>query len=413
MVAAEAAAAGSPPLVARHSGLAEVAAGIEAEYPPERARPRGVRERRRRRAARRSFASCWRCRRRSARSSARAARAAVEALELGARRGSACSQPLRSKLRGWATHRSLTPEEQLRFPRATRSRAAPTSPSRSRRSSRSSIPRRSSSTTASRSCRRPRRATTLEEHLVGELIASEAEVRTGRCESSPRPPRRWASGARSSASSPTRRDRARRDGHASVEQLAGPADHRHAALPAERRDPPLRRLAQQHASGCTSTSASAAPTGRSPSTTRSATSCPSCSRSRPARRSSRASTAASTRRGRRSSRACSRAADPGHLRRLGGVRGVRPLPLRDALDRRAHAALVERPAAPRVPDGRDPDLRRAARPRRGAGARGARSTRSRPGSRAPSTRASRCPTCRTGCSRRTSGARSATGSRAS
>ena len=34
MVAAEAAAAGSPPLVARHSGLAEVAAGLEAVYPP-------------------------------------------------------------------------------------------------------------------------------------------------------------------------------------------------------------------------------------------------------------------------------------------------------------------------------------------------------------------------------------------
>jgi glycosyltransferase involved in cell wall biosynthesis len=34
MVAAEAAAAGSPPLVARHSGLAEVAAGIEADLPP-------------------------------------------------------------------------------------------------------------------------------------------------------------------------------------------------------------------------------------------------------------------------------------------------------------------------------------------------------------------------------------------
>jgi glycosyltransferase involved in cell wall biosynthesis len=33
MVAAEAAAAGCPPLVARHSGLAEVAAGVEAEYP--------------------------------------------------------------------------------------------------------------------------------------------------------------------------------------------------------------------------------------------------------------------------------------------------------------------------------------------------------------------------------------------
>ena len=36
MVAAEAAAAGVPPLVARHSGLAEVAADIEAAYPPER-----------------------------------------------------------------------------------------------------------------------------------------------------------------------------------------------------------------------------------------------------------------------------------------------------------------------------------------------------------------------------------------
>ncbi|HXY81840.1 MAG TPA: glycosyltransferase family 4 protein [Gaiellaceae bacterium] len=36
MVAAEAAAAGVPPLVADHSGLAEVAAGIAREYPPER-----------------------------------------------------------------------------------------------------------------------------------------------------------------------------------------------------------------------------------------------------------------------------------------------------------------------------------------------------------------------------------------
>jgi len=35
MVAAEAAAAGCPPLVARHSGLAEIAEGLEDEYPPE------------------------------------------------------------------------------------------------------------------------------------------------------------------------------------------------------------------------------------------------------------------------------------------------------------------------------------------------------------------------------------------
>jgi glycosyltransferase involved in cell wall biosynthesis len=35
MVAAEAAAGGVPPLVARHSGLAEIAAGVEAEYPAD------------------------------------------------------------------------------------------------------------------------------------------------------------------------------------------------------------------------------------------------------------------------------------------------------------------------------------------------------------------------------------------
>jgi glycosyltransferase involved in cell wall biosynthesis len=35
MVAAEAAAAGVPPIVARHSGLAEIAAGLEGEYPPD------------------------------------------------------------------------------------------------------------------------------------------------------------------------------------------------------------------------------------------------------------------------------------------------------------------------------------------------------------------------------------------
>jgi glycosyltransferase involved in cell wall biosynthesis len=35
MVAAEAAAAGCPPLVARHSGLAEIAVGLEQTYPPE------------------------------------------------------------------------------------------------------------------------------------------------------------------------------------------------------------------------------------------------------------------------------------------------------------------------------------------------------------------------------------------
>src|SRR5256885_16378890 len=39
MVAAEAAAAGSPPLVARHSGLAEISEGPEAAYPEEDRHP--------------------------------------------------------------------------------------------------------------------------------------------------------------------------------------------------------------------------------------------------------------------------------------------------------------------------------------------------------------------------------------
>ena len=52
MVAAEAAAAGCPPIVARHSGLAEVAAGLEAALPPSLAPLVVVADRRRRRASR-------------------------------------------------------------------------------------------------------------------------------------------------------------------------------------------------------------------------------------------------------------------------------------------------------------------------------------------------------------------------
>ena len=48
------------------------------------------------------------------------------------------------------------------------------------------------------------------------------------------------------------------------------------------------------------------------------------------------------------------------VRRLGRVRALRPLPVRHRLDHRAHAALVERSPAPRLPDRRDPDLRRPA-----------------------------------------------------
>ena len=167
-------------------------------------------------------------------------------------------------------------------------------------------------------------------------------------------------------------------------------------------------------SGCTCTWGSRAPTARSPCTTRSGTSCRSCSRSRPARRSSRTSTRASIRPGRRSSRACSRAAASRTRTATGGLATTTSRFLYTTrVDHRAHAALVERAAASRVSDRRDPDLRRPARSRRGAVAGGALLRARRPLRAGATTRASRCPTCRTGCSRRTCGARSATACRAS
>ena len=67
MVAAEAAAAGCPPLVARHSGLAEIAEGLEAEYPPELRGLASLRDRRRRTSCGRSSRGCSRSRPASAR----------------------------------------------------------------------------------------------------------------------------------------------------------------------------------------------------------------------------------------------------------------------------------------------------------------------------------------------------------
>ena len=52
MVAAEAASAGCPPVVAHHSGLAEIAQGLEAVYPPGMGRAGELPQRRQRRARR-------------------------------------------------------------------------------------------------------------------------------------------------------------------------------------------------------------------------------------------------------------------------------------------------------------------------------------------------------------------------
>ena len=130
---------------------------------------------------------------------------------------------------------------------ASASRRPRTSPSRSRRSSRCSTPRRSTSSIASRRCRRPREGTALEPNLVGELIASEVEVKTGKQASFADVPAALAE-RRAELAAARRADRARARGHrdAPLVELARPAHHRHAALPAKRRDPPVRRLAQQH-----------------------------------------------------------------------------------------------------------------------------------------------------------------------
>ena len=191
------------------------------------------------------------------------------------------------------------------------------------------------------------RGTELEEHLVGELIASEVEVRTGRCETfteaavrlrrAPRPalrPRRLA------------RPDAGGHRHPPVVALAGAADHRHAALPPQRRDPPLRGLAQQQLRPARPRRH---PRGRP--------------RDRGQRRPPRLPAGAARALGQLPVPrahlhlpALDADADlhahvpplrhPGRLRRLGRLRELRPPPLRDGLDRRAHPDLVERPPAP-------------------------------------------------------------------
>ena len=103
--------------------------------------------------------------------------------------------------------------------------------------------------------RRTRRSS---EHLAGELIASEVEISTGRLETFAAVPQAiWPSDALA-ARQPRRAlgPHPRCDRLAPVGELEGPADHRHAALPPERRAPPLRRLDATTPSASTSTSGS-------------------------------------------------------------------------------------------------------------------------------------------------------------
>ena len=210
-----------------------------------------------------------------------------------------------------------------------------------------------------------------------------------------------------------RRPRTRRDRHASVEPLAGPAHHRHAALPPERRAAPLRRLAQQHLRA-------ARPRrhrGRRP-------------RDRRARRAAQLPAGAARALGelavRRGVNSGLHSARTEIFTRMfprcgipdayGGWHGfddyVAFLYRTGSITEHTQIWWSVRPhlAYPtieiRICDAQ-PDLARGAVARRRSATRSPRA-----GARA-STRASRCPTCRTGCSRRTCGARSATGCPAS
>ena len=115
---------------------------------------------------------------------------------------------------------------------------------------------------------------------------------------------------------------------------------------------------------CTSTSASAAPTARSPSATAFATSCPillAISANSPFL--DGRDTGLRSVRTQIFTRTLPALRHPRSVRRLGDLRRVRRPARAHQLDRGVDPALVERPAPPQLRDGRGPDLRRAERRR--------------------------------------------------
>ena len=189
------------------------------------------------------------------------------------------------------------------------------------------------------------RETPLEEHLVGELIASEVEVKTGRCDDFGAAAalmgerRAQLAQVAGDARDHARRDAARTPGAAG--RTSGSSTRRTTAATTSSSATSSGATTR---SGSTSTSASAAPTGRCRSATGCGRSC------RPAR----AVRELAVRRGRQQRPPLRPHGDlhahvpalrrAGRVRELGRVRAVRALPLRDGLDHRAHAALVERAA---------------------------------------------------------------------
>ena len=257
-------------------------------------------------------------------------------------------------------------------------------------------------------------ATPLGEHTAGELISSEIEIKTGRCESFPEAARALIERRRALL------DEADAIGvgarglrHAPVVAVVGAGGHRHAPLPHRRGHAALRRLAQQHVRDPHPHRGAAAPTARWRSTTRCARCSPTCSRSRRPRPGTRAATRTCTRRAASSSRACSRAAASPSRSTAGPTTT-------------ASCAGSSRPTRSRSTPRSGGACGRTSRTARSSCATPTRSptcasrsrswptpTRSRRGACGRSTRASRSPSCAAATSRRTCGARSAGASRAS
>ena len=286
MVAAEAAAAGSPPLVARHSGLAEIAEGLEQEYPPA-LRHLASFDHRRRRGARREAARAAGARRRGSRRRARG-RARRRGRRAGAGRESpaVCSNPSTTFTR-MGDEQRLGYEELLAAARegfdagtdftvAVEEEFALLDPLTL------GLVNRFEEVQAAA------QGTPLEPHLVGELIASEVEIKTGRCETFADVPAAMAERrAQLQALVDPMGIALGATGTHPWSPLAGAADHRHAALPPQRRAAAVRRLAEQHLRHARARRDPRTPTGRSRSRTGCATCSRSCSRCPPARPSSR------------------------------------------------------------------------------------------------------------------------------
>ena len=222
--------------------------GARAGVPAAPAAPRELRDGRRRGSRAQAARSCSRSPSPIGRAVRAAARnATVDALELGGRRAPLAGTVRRSfTLRAWVTSRRVGYEELLAASRegfetgtdftvAVEEEFALLDPA-----TLGLVNRFEEVQAASK-------GTPLEPHLVGELIASEVEVKTGRCQTFADIPAAMAERrAQLQAVVDPLGIALGATGTHPVVAVAGAADHRHAALPAQRRAPPVRRLAQQH-----------------------------------------------------------------------------------------------------------------------------------------------------------------------